>query len=367
MNVEIEQLGQVFSNTGWIVQCFIVVFITLMAAYISGRLLDKLHERLKTTKTIWDDALLVAARRPLRFLIWILGITFAVEIVYKESGTAILSAIYPIRDVSIIAVLGWFIDRFIKEVRLKILHENKADRTTLDAIVKILRATVVITVSLVILQTLGFSVSGVMAFGGVGGIAIGFAAKDLLANFFGAMMIYFDRPFVVGDWIRSPDKEIEGTVEDIGWRQTRIRTFDKRPLYVPNSLFSTIAVENPSRMTHRRIYETIGVRYDDIGKLDKIVEQVKEMLLAHEEIDTNQTMIVNVNSFGPSSVDFFIYTFTKTTDWIKYHGIKHDVLLKVNTIIEGVGAEIAYPTSTVHLSDPLKMHLSEGSKKELLT
>ena len=113
------------------------------------------------------------------------------------------------------------------------------------------------------MQLFDYSVSGLLAFGGIGGIAVGFAAKDLLANFFGGLMIYLDRPFSVGDWIRSPDKEIEGTVEDIGWRLTRIRTFDKRPLYIPNSIFASISVENPSRMSNRRIYEKIGIRYDD--------------------------------------------------------------------------------------------------------
>ena len=114
-----------------------------------------------------------------------------------------------------------------------------------------------------ILQSLGVSVSGLLAFGGIGGIAVGFAARDLLANFLGGLSIYLDRPFTVGDWIRSPDREIEGTVEEIGWRMTRIRTFDQRPLYVPNSIFASVALENPSRMNNRRIYETLGIRYED--------------------------------------------------------------------------------------------------------
>ena len=105
-----------------------------------------------------------------------------------------------------------------------------------------------------------------LTFGGVGGLIVGLAAKDLLSNFFGGMMIYFDRPFKVGDWIRSPDRQIEGTVERIGWRMTIIRTFDKRPLYVPNSVFSSIVVENPSRMLNRRINETFGLRYQDADK-----------------------------------------------------------------------------------------------------
>ena len=185
----------------------------------------------------------------------------------------------------------------------------------------------------------------------MGGIAIGFAAKDLLSNFFGGLFIYLDRPFAVGDWVRSPDREIEGTVENIGWRVTRIRTFDKRPLYIPNSIFSQIAVENPSRMSNRRIKETIGIRYDDASKIEIIINQVKEMLKDHPDIDTEKTLIVNFNCFAPSSLDFFIYTFTKTTDWIKFHEVKQNVLLKIIHIIEKNEAEIAFPTSTLHFSN----------------
>ncbi len=201
------------------------------------------------------------------------------------------------------------------------------------------------------LQTLGYSISGVLAFGGIGGIAIGFAAKDLLANFFGGLMLYLDRPFIVGDWIRSPDRDIEGTIEKIGWRLTLIRTFDKRPLYVPNSMFANISVENPSRMTNRRIYETIGIRYDDFKSTKNIVDDIKKMLLAHPEIDTDKLIMVNFNTFSASSLDFFVYCFTKTTDWATFHEIKQEILLKVGEIIESHQAEIAFPTSTIHLQN----------------
>lgn len=140
-----------------------------------------------------------------------------------------------------------------------------------------------------------------------------------------------------------------GTVEKIGWRLTTVRTFDKRPLYVPNSVFANISVQNPSRMTHRRINETIGIRYDDVSKLPNILAMVKDMLETHPDIDTNQTLIVNFNAYGPSSLDFFIYTMTKTINWIEYHRVKEDVLLKINDIIESVGAEFAFPTSTLHI------------------
>ena len=158
------------------------------------------------------------------------------------------------------------------------------------------------------------------------------------------------RPFAIGDWIRSPDRNIEGTVEAIGWRVTRIRTFDKRPLYVPNAIFSSIAVENPSRMRNRRIYETIGIRYQDASKMATIIHKIKDMLRTHPDIDANQTLIVNFNSFAPSSMDFFVYTFTKTTNWIRFHEIKQDVLLKIIDIIGEEKAETAFPTSTIHLA-----------------
>ena len=162
-------------------------------------------------------------------------------------------------------------------------------------------------------------------------------------------MIFLDRPFSVGDWIRSPDQEVEGVVEEIGWRLTRIRTFDKRPLYVPNSVFASLTVENPSRMLNRRIYETVGIRYADIGVMEAVVKDVETMLKEHEAIDTTQTLMVNFVSFGSSSIDFFIYTFTKTTVWTEFHAIKQDILLRIAAIIEQHGAEIAFPTQTLHI------------------
>jgi MscS family membrane protein len=337
-----------------VVQVFIVVFAALMLDFLQKRLFNRLSARIERSKQLWDDALFNAIRRPLSFLIWLLGISFAADIVGRQTDTAIFEAIAPVRDVGVIAIIAWFFFRLISEVENNIvqaqaLQGKEIDRTTADAIGKLLRLSVIITGVLVALQTLGISISGILAFGGVGGIAIGFAAKDLLANFFGGLMIYLDRPFAVGDWIRSPDRNIEGTVERIGWRLTVIRTFDKRPLYVPNSTFASIAVENPSRMSHRRIYETVGIRYDDVNSMAPIVEQVKAMLIAHPEIDDSQTLIVNFNSFAPSSLDFFIYTFTHTTNWVKYHEVKQDVLLRLARIIEEQGAEIAFPTSTVHL------------------
>jgi len=139
-------------------------------------------------------------------------------------------------------------------------------------------------------------------------------------------------------------------VRNVGWRQTQILTFDQRPLYIQNSVFSNISVENPSRMTHRRIYETIGIRYQDVSKMDSITKEVTQMLIDHNEIDHKEIMMVNFNKFSASSLDFFVYTFTKTTDWEKFHAVKHEILLLIAKIIEKNGAEIAFPTVTSNMN-----------------
>ena len=337
-------------------QIFLIILITMLASFFAGFLLRRLEAKLEKTQTLWDDALIYAVRRPLRAIIWILGIGFAAEIIHSETEAPLFSAVPRISEVLFIVVMGWAMLRFTRKGAETIVTQRKrrgeeVDLTTVDAISNLLKATIVITTGLIIMQALGYSINAVLTFGGVGGIAVGFAAKDLLANFFGAMMIYLDRPFNVGDWIRSPDRNIEGTVEKIGWRMTTIRTFDKRPLYVPNSVFTQVAVENPSRMSHRRIHETIGIRYDDISQMQAITDAVREMLVDHKEIDDSQTMIVHFNAFNASSCDFFVYTFTHTTNWVKFHAIKQEILLKIAEIIATHSAEIAYPTQTLHVPD----------------
>ncbi|MDG2072506.1 MAG: mechanosensitive ion channel family protein [Pseudomonadales bacterium] len=330
---------------------FLVVFATLLLNYVVRRMCIHLEAKVLGTENVWDDAVFRSIRKPAGWLIWILGLAWAAEIIAKETESNLAAIIDPIRYVGVVAVVALFLTRLIREIELTFISRG-ADVTTATAVGKLLRISIMITLAMTLLQTLGISISGLLAFGGIGGIAVGFAARDLLANFFGGLMIYLDRPFNVGDWIRSPDREIEGTVVDIGWRLTEIRTFDQRPLYVPNLVFANIALENPSRMLNRRIYETIGIRYDDVSKMREITNDVRELLRNHPDIAQDKTLIVNFNAFAASSVDFFVYTFTKTTDWIEFHHIKEKVLLQIIDIIDGHGAEMAFPTSTVHLIGP---------------
>ncbi|MCB1961150.1 MAG: mechanosensitive ion channel family protein [Rhodocyclaceae bacterium] len=357
----LQSLGLDPAATSLTTQVFIVVLAVLAVNLTLGIVFGQLLKHARQTNLVWDDAALEALGRPLRLLVWLLGLAFAADMVGAHTDAPIFEAVDPIRKTGVIALMAWMITRLIRNTeRSLVAHREQSgkptDQATVSAVAKLLRLSVIITAVLIAMQTLGFSVSGVLAFGGIGGIAVGFAAKDLLANFFGAMMIYFDRPFIVGEWICSPDKEIEGTVEEIGWRLTRIRRFDKRPIYVPNAIFTQIAVENPSRMTHRRILTTIGIRYDDLDAMQAITDDVRQMLIDHPDIDSDQTLIVHFDAFSASSLDFFVYTFTHTTQWVKFDEIKQDVLLRIAHIIESHGAQIAFPTRTLHLPDGISIH-----------
>lgn len=350
-----DQINVLTGSYGWLAAAFGILLLTGVVRYIASRSLAKVRQRADQTVNVWDDALVAAIRKPLNLGIWIMGISFAIDSMGLEAQAEIFTLTNQARDVAVVWLLIWFAIGFTENVERGFVegkHGDKVDATTAAAVAKLLRAAIIISGALMALQTFGFSISGVLALGGVGGIAIGFAARSLLANFFGALMIFLDRPFSVGDWIRSPDRSIEGTVEFIGWRVTQIRTFDQRPLYVPNSVFTEVSVENPSRMKNRRIFETFGIRYDDLPQMRSIVADVHAMLAAHEDIAQDRTLMVNFVTFGASSLDFFVYTFTRTTDWATFHQVKQDVLLRIADIVAAHGAEFAFPTQTLHVQTP---------------
>ena len=330
----------------------LLLLVGVIAHLVLGFVIRRMHSLAQSSDHRWDDVIVSACETPLRLVLWLVVLYLALQI--QPAIPRLKEAPAQIYNTGLVFLLAWFLHRLIAGIEAELLRESRGltgsrDKATVRAVAQLVRITLWLIAALMALQTLGVSISGLLAFGGIGGIAVGFAAKDLLANFFGGLSIYLDRPFTIGDWIRSPDKQIEGTVEGIGWRLTRIRTFDQRPLYVPNAVFSQISVENPSRMFNRRIYETIGIRYQDADKMEGIVEQVRDMLQNHPDIDLTRTMIVNFVSFGASSLDFFVYTFTKTTDWVTFHGVKQDVLLKILAIIHDSGADVAFPTQSLQV------------------
>ncbi|SFN04973.1 MscS family membrane protein [Izhakiella capsodis] len=237
-----------------------------------------------------------------------------------------------------------FIDRMeSKQVR------NGSDITNSKILARGLKIILVIIIVLLYGKHFGMSLSGLLTFGGIGGLAIGMACKDILSNFFSGIVLYFERPFKIGDWICSPDRNIEGTVKEIGWRTTKIITFDMRPLYVPNSLFTSISVENPGRMSNRRIKTTIGLRYEDADKVGDIAEEIRNFLKKHSDIDQGKTILVYFNGFGESSLNIMIYCFTKTKLWEEWLKVQQSIFLAIIDMVKKHHADFAFPSRTLYI------------------
>lgn len=353
-------------------QVMLIIVTGVLFTFIQTYLVRKIRPRLEKVNHMWDLALIRSLDKPLLALIWLLVIMAIAPIFFARIGWDDLLGQYvdSIREIIFVVCICWGVMRFISTIEscygIRIsAGEKQGDKTTVRAVSQLCRVVIVVISTLILLQTLGVRITSLLAFGGVGGIAVGFAAKDTIANFLGGMMIYWDRPFSVGDWIRSPDREIEGNVEHIGWRLTCIRTFDRRPLYVPNGTFSTISIENPSRMSHRRINTTIGLRYEDALKIKPIVAQVESMIRRHAEIDHKQTIIVNLAEFGASSLNIVISAYTKVVDRPTFQAVQQDIFLKIIDIVAEHGAECAFPSCALYLPEPLTIQRATAPGESL--
>jgi len=329
----------------------ILLFLAIVVHIGLGFTLNKLSKHLDSTKTQIDDYFVDALSAPLKVLVWYGWIYFS--ILQLRADFPALGQIAEYIDIIPIIILAWGILRLISSIEKVMLErEAKVDKDSIRLFTRLIKISFVFVFVLGFAQYFGYSVSSILTLGGVGGIVIGFAAKDMLANVFGGLMIQMDKPFSTGDWIRTTDKSIEGVVEKIGWRMTRIRTFNKNPVYVPNGIFATIPIETPSRMTNRQIHAIIGIRYDDIAQMQSIIEKVEKLLADHEHIDHEEPCRVYFDLFNASSLDFVIWAFSSVTDSSEFKKIKGKLLLDVADIIAKHGAEIAYPTQTLHIQKP---------------
>ncbi len=211
---------------------------------------------------------------------------------------------------------------------------------------------VVILGILSVLQIWGVDVGAFLAGLGILGMAIGFAAQDTIKNFFGCIAILMDKTFQKGHWIKTP--MVEGTVESIGFRTTVVRQFDKALVHIPNAKLADAAVINFNKRQNRRIRWSVGLTYETPSDaLQRIIDRIKTYLNNHPEIETDPnkvTTLINLDQFGPSSIDLFCYFFTTTTNWGEYMRIKEECVFEFKKIIEEEGSSFAYPTQTLHIS-----------------
>lgn len=343
---------------GWASEILAIALFVFIFNFLLKRLLKHLQTRFERQGKVWKESFVRAIYGPLSYFVWFFAIVQCLDLISKRVFVQL-----PIEDRHLIlgcgalAMVTWFllrwknliVERTILRAKTK---EIAIDPIKIDAINKLATVGIVFFAILLFMEISHRSVNTIIAFGGVGGLALAFASQEIIANFFGGFMIYFTQPFTLGDWIVIPDHKIEGIVEEIGWYMTRVRSLDKRPIYIPNSIFSKLIVITPSRMSHRQIKEIIGIRCSDQPKIKTILQGLKEMLQAHPELDHGQPVTVRLDGFGQSSLDVLLSAYTLTTSTEGYLRIKEDVLLKVMDVLEVNGAEIATPTHHVSILNP---------------
>jgi len=302
----------------------------------------------KKTATEIDDLLVSILSRPLSFLI-VAGGIFSALLILGIKHFIVLKVIKTL----FVFVISWTLYNFIIsfEVYIYKFAEKFGKDLTQELgsfLVKLCKIFVIGLGGLTILQEWGINVSAIIASLGLGGLAFALAAKDTVANLFGGLTVLIDKSMKVGDWIKIGD--VEGIVEDIGLRTSKIRTFEKSLIIIPNQVLANQSLENFSRRNVRRIKMVIGVTYSTTREqMVKILEDIRTMLKNHPGIAKNQLLMVYFTDFGDSSLNIFIYCFTNTADWEKYLAIREDVNLKIMEIIEKHGAEFAFPSTSIYV------------------
>jgi MscS family membrane protein len=322
--------------------------------WLTTGVLSRLSKIADKTKVKFDDIILKALDRPLGWAFVLGGVYVAIVLLpFPEKPVDVERFLLAVCT-GLATVIGiWFclrlVDGFGEYFAAKAAKtKSKLDDQIVPIVRRSLKVFLVLLGGVVFLQNLGYSVGSLLAGVGIGGAAIAFAAKDMLANFFGVLVIFLDKPFQIGDWIEVAGEE--GTVEEIGLRVTKIRTFANSVITIPNHKFTDGVVNNWSQMRKRRIKMTVGVTYDTKPEqVDDLVEKIRQLIRDDEKIHSD-FFLVNFDAFGSSSLDVFVYCFTKTTDWAGFLDAKQAFMLEIMRLVEGMGLEMAFPTSTVHVA-----------------
>jgi len=338
---------------------FFFLFLRKLFLLIAIKFLEKITKR---TKTHLDDRFLRCISKPFSILFITLGIFIASYILGVPKPY-----IWKFIKTTIILVLTWFIYNIIVEFEPEIYKFSEKfgkdiSREIGSFLVKLGKICAIGIGIFALLQEWGINISALIASLGIGGLAFALAAKDTVANLFGGLTVLIDKSMKVGDWIKIGN--VEGIVEDIGLRTTKIRSFEKSLIIVPNQFLANQSLENFSRRNVRRIKMLIGLTYDTTREqMVKILNDIRNMLKNHPGIDKNQLLMVYFTEFGDSSLNIFIYCFTNTPVWTEYLAIREDVNLKIMEIVEKHGASFAFPSTSVYI-EKLPEKFFEREEKE---
>ncbi|MDP7033661.1 MAG: mechanosensitive ion channel family protein [Planctomycetota bacterium] len=340
------------------------VFCTAIPKLMIGRALGFTRK----TKTDLDDRILDFLKRPIRYLGLLAGIYFAVVVLEPSEARMTPEVadafrwVHAILSGGFLIILGIFLLAVIDAVALVLKAranrtESKLDDQLVPLVRKTLKTFTVILLAVVFIQNLGYSVSGFVAGLGLGGLAFALAAKDTVANLFGSLTIFTDQPFQVGDWVNSGS--VSGTVEEVGFRSTRLRKADNTVVSIPNASIAMGTVHNASRREKRRIDITIGLTYDCTPeKMVTFIEKVRNLLDEDPELDDSGR--AHFTGFAPSSLTVTICAHTKTPDFSHFMTVRQELNLNLMRLCQEVGVEMAFDSRTVYLKSTEGMPLPQG-------
>lgn len=339
-----------------------IVLIGFVARGMIARWLVGALKRLaEKTQTGFDDAVVDAIAGPMKLVPVIISLFFALNILQIGAEGAVRGHQF-VQSLVVIA-LFWALHNAVGPLShaLKGLR-NALTPVMVDWMTKALRIVFMVVGAAAVLQVWDIPVAGIVAGLGLFGVAIGLGAQDLFKNLIAGILILTEKRFLPGDWVKV-DGIVEGTVEEINFRSTVVRRFDKGPVYVPNSKLSDNAVTNFTRMTHRRTYWIIGVRYDTTSdQLREIRDKVLGYVQSHPEYAQapEVSTFMRVDSFGPSSIDFMLYCFTKTTNWGEWLRLKEELAFFIKETVEAAGTEFAFPSTSVYVESGAEVFSPPG-------
>ena len=304
----------------------------------------------KKTSTLLDDAAVSILEEPIRFIPVVLGVFFATQHL-QLVGIYAEIADNAVRSLIAFAIFWGFV-RVLRPISHLMTRLEKVFTPELvEWLIKAIRIAVMLIGAATILQIWGIQVAPIIAGAGLFGVAVALGAQDLFKNLIAGMLILGEKRFRKGDWIRV-EGVVEGTVENIGFRSTIIRRFDKAPVMVPNTNLSDTAVTNFSGMTHRRIYWKIGVEYrTTVDQLRQIRDEMEHYIVESPEFASPKDVstFVRIDRFSDSSIDIMLYCFTKTTNWGEWLEIKEQLAFRIKQIVEGAGSGFAFPSQSLYI------------------
>ena len=350
------------AEANWILKLSGILLGIIVFNHYLTVIIFKLHRKFQETHQVWKDTFVRALHQPIKYYTWCAVLAHCGDLVSDRFlSEQFFEEIKLIFSVLAVLMIAWFFLRWKKNllevlIEKQKLHEIQTDIGRIAGFNKLATAGIVILTILLLMEVTGQSFKTLIAFGGISGLALAIASQEIIGNFFGGFMIYVTRPFSAGDHIFLPSSNLEGDVQDIGWYQTCILGEDKRPIYIPNALFSKAYVINASRMTHRRIYDTISMRHDDLFVVPKIITELEAYFLQHPKIDSSEKGSINISRVGPYAIDILIAALSTITNEQEFLKLRDEIFLKVGEIIMRYGAKFAMPA---HSFVPKMAHIEK--------